>query len=99
MKILANRWDIKYGWKGLNIYETFDIFLIYQFLMNFSKIPREHGSILYCTTGIVLQKMQTDALMRNVNYIILDEIHERSVETDLLMALIKKVCCGIGTEF
>ena len=54
-------------------------------------MPRQHGSILYCTTGILLQKMQKDPLSHAVSTIILDEIHERSVETDLLMALLKKV--------
>lgn len=56
-----------------------------------SRLPRDYGSILYCTTGILLQKMQTNPLMLSINIIILDEIHERSVETDLLMALLKKV--------
>lgn len=54
-------------------------------------MPREDGSILYCTTGILLQKMQTDPLMSGLTAIILDEIHERSVETDLLMGLLKIV--------
>lgn len=54
-------------------------------------MPRDHGSILYCTTGILLQKMQTNPLMVGVNIVVLDEIHERSVESDLLMALIKMV--------
>ncbi|XP_073825286.1 ATP-dependent RNA helicase Rhau [Musca autumnalis] len=54
-----------------------------------SRMPRADGSILYCTTGILLQKMQTDPLMSELTTIILDEIHERSVETDLLMGLLK----------
>ncbi|XP_058987315.1 ATP-dependent DNA/RNA helicase DHX36-like [Musca domestica] len=54
-----------------------------------SRMPRDNGSILYCTTGILLQKMQTDPLMSELTTIILDEIHERSVETDLLMGLLK----------
>ncbi|XP_075152834.1 ATP-dependent DNA/RNA helicase DHX36-like [Haematobia irritans] len=54
-----------------------------------SRMPREDGSILYCTTGILLQKMQTDPLMSGLTTVILDEIHERSVETDLLMGLLK----------
>ncbi|XP_013110085.2 ATP-dependent DNA/RNA helicase DHX36 [Stomoxys calcitrans] len=54
-----------------------------------SRMPRDDGSILYCTTGILLQKMQTDPLMSGLTTVILDEIHERSVETDLLMGLLK----------
>ncbi|XP_065358761.1 ATP-dependent DNA/RNA helicase DHX36 [Calliphora vicina] len=56
-----------------------------------NRLPRDYGSILYCTTGILLQKMQTNPLMISINIIVLDEIHERSVETDLLMALLKKI--------
>lgn len=56
-----------------------------------SRLPRDYGSILYCTTGIMLQRMQSNPLLNDVSVLILDEIHERSVETDLLMALLKKV--------
>ncbi|KAI9585909.1 hypothetical protein GQX74_001756 [Glossina fuscipes] len=56
-----------------------------------SRLPRDYGSILYCTTGIMLQRMQTNPLLNDVSVLILDEIHERSVETDLIMALLKKV--------
>ncbi|XP_053956982.1 ATP-dependent DNA/RNA helicase DHX36 [Anastrepha ludens] len=54
-----------------------------------SEMPRDIGSILYCTTGVLLQKLQSDPLMNAVSIVIIDEIHERSVETDLLMALLK----------
>lgn len=53
--------------------------------------PRERASIKYCTTGILLQQMQSDPLLHNVSVLILDEIHERSVETDLVMALLKYI--------
>uniref|UniRef100_A0A1A9X0T9 RNA helicase n=1 Tax=Glossina brevipalpis TaxID=37001 RepID=A0A1A9X0T9_9MUSC len=56
-----------------------------------SQWPRDYGSILYCTTGIMLQRMQNNPLLNDVSILILDEIHERSVETDLLMALLKKI--------
>ncbi|XP_050334370.1 ATP-dependent DNA/RNA helicase DHX36 isoform X1 [Bactrocera neohumeralis] len=56
-----------------------------------SELPRDNGSILYCTTGVLLQKLQTDPLMNAVNVVIIDEIHERGVETDLLLALFKIV--------
>ncbi|XP_030383048.1 ATP-dependent DNA/RNA helicase DHX36 [Scaptodrosophila lebanonensis] len=53
--------------------------------------PRERASITYCTTGVLLQQMQSDPLLHSVSVLILDEIHERSVETDLLMGLLKKI--------
>ncbi|KAM8715778.1 hypothetical protein ACLKA7_002772 [Drosophila subpalustris] len=53
--------------------------------------PRDRASIKYCTTGVLLQQLQSDPLLHNVSMLLLDEIHERSVETDLLMALLKVI--------
>ncbi|XP_055837370.1 ATP-dependent DNA/RNA helicase DHX36 [Episyrphus balteatus] len=53
--------------------------------------PRPNASILYCTTGTLLRRMETDPLLFELTHIILDEIHERSVETDMLMGLLKKI--------
>ncbi|XP_074654331.1 ATP-dependent DNA/RNA helicase DHX36-like isoform X2 [Tubulanus polymorphus] len=53
------------------------------------KLPRQNGSILYCTTGIVLQWLQSDPLLKRVSHIILDEIHERDLQSDFLMIILK----------
>lgn len=45
--------------------------------------------ILYCTTGILLRKLQSAEYLRNVSHIILDEVHERQVEMDFLCAVLK----------
>uniref|UniRef100_A0A182K5F6 ATP-dependent RNA helicase DHX36 n=1 Tax=Anopheles christyi TaxID=43041 RepID=A0A182K5F6_9DIPT len=49
------------------------------------------GSILFCTTGIVLTIMQSDPLLSDYTHLVLDEIHERDVITDLLLAVIRMV--------
>ena len=41
------------------------------------KVPREKGVILYCTTGILLHRMQSDRALKQFTHVILDEIHER----------------------
>ncbi|EDV90429.1 GH23801 [Drosophila grimshawi] len=56
-----------------------------------SRKPRERASITYCTTGVLLQQLQSDPLMHSASVLLLDEIHERSVETDVLMALLKLI--------
>ncbi|KAH8392172.1 hypothetical protein KR215_002281 [Drosophila sulfurigaster] len=56
-----------------------------------SRKPRERASIKFCTTGVLLQQLQSDPLLHHVSHLLLDEIHERSVETDLLMALLKVI--------
>ncbi|XP_006185739.2 ATP-dependent DNA/RNA helicase DHX36 [Camelus ferus] len=54
-----------------------------------SRLPRKQGSILYCTTGIILQWLQSDPHLSSVSHIVLDEIHERNLQSDVLMTVIK----------
>lgn len=54
-----------------------------------SRLPRKQGSILYCTTGIILQWLQSDPHLSSVSHILLDEIHERNLQSDVLMTVIK----------
>lgn len=49
--------------------------------------PRAAGSILYCTTGIILQWMQSDPLLAEVSHLLLDEIHERDMLSDFLICM------------
>lgn len=35
--------------------------------------------ILYCTTGIMLRKLQDNNYLSNLSHIIIDEVHERQV--------------------
>ncbi|XP_011502904.1 PREDICTED: ATP-dependent RNA helicase DHX36 [Ceratosolen solmsi marchali] len=52
-------------------------------------LARPYGSIVFCTTGMLLQFMQIDAALRNYSHIILDEIHERSIHSDIIITLLK----------
>lgn len=45
----------------------------------------------YITEGILLNEMMSNPLLINYSVIILDEVHERSLMTDILMGLIKKI--------
>lgn len=54
-----------------------------------NKMPRTNGSILYCTTGILLKKLRHDPTLKGVSHIIIDEAHERSLQTDMLLMLFK----------
>ncbi|CRL06068.1 CLUMA_CG018896, isoform A [Clunio marinus] len=53
--------------------------------------PRERGSILFCTTGILMSFLESDPTISKYSHIIIDEIHERNVITDICMAVIKKI--------
>ncbi|XP_067851023.1 ATP-dependent DNA/RNA helicase DHX36 [Heptranchias perlo] len=56
-----------------------------------SRVPRKQGSILYCTTGIILQWLQSDGLLSTISHLVLDEVHERSLQSDVLMTIVKDV--------
>ncbi|KAL8564469.1 hypothetical protein ACOMHN_017611 [Nucella lapillus] len=51
--------------------------------------PRSQGSMLFCTTGIVLKFLEGDPLLKRTTHIILDEIHERDLQSDFLMIILK----------
>lgn len=44
---------------------------------------------MYCTTGILLRRLQSDPKLEDCSHILLDEAHERDVNTDLLMNLLR----------
>ncbi|CRK99021.1 CLUMA_CG012127, isoform A [Clunio marinus] len=50
----------------------------------------EKTKIIYCTTGVILQKLIKGQSMRSYSHIILDEIHERDIEMDLLLILVRE---------
>lgn len=52
---------------------------------------REQGSILFCTTGILLQIMKIDPALKKFSHVILDEIHERTTESDFIITLLKQI--------
>ncbi|XP_076321258.1 LOW QUALITY PROTEIN: ATP-dependent RNA helicase A-like [Tachypleus tridentatus] len=52
-----------------------------------SALPRPYGSILFCTVGVLLRKLE--AGLRGISHVIIDEIHERDVNTDFIMVVIR----------
>ena len=57
-----------------------------------AKIPPMGGSILYCTTGILLQQIQRDpdTLLEGITHLVIDEVHERDIQIDFLLVLLKR---------
>ncbi|XP_037905675.1 dosage compensation regulator [Hermetia illucens] len=52
-----------------------------------SMTPRPYGAILFCTIGVLLRKLE--AGLRGVSHIIVDEIHERDVNSDFLLVVLR----------
>lgn len=38
--------------------------------------------LLFCTTGILLKRLEEDPTLQNVTHVFVDEVHERSIESD-----------------
>jgi len=54
-----------------------------------SRLPRVFGSILYCTTGIVLTWLRSLPTLPSISYLVMDEVHERDIQSDLLMTVVR----------
>ncbi|XP_022094915.1 ATP-dependent RNA helicase A-like isoform X2 [Acanthaster planci] len=49
--------------------------------------PRPQGAVLFCTVGTLLRKLE--AGLRGVSHVIVDEIHERDLNTDFLLVVLR----------
>jgi ATP-dependent RNA helicase DHX29 len=47
--------------------------------------------LTFCTTGILLRRLAGDPLLSEVSYVIVDEVHERSMQSDFLLVLLKRL--------
>lgn len=45
--------------------------------------------VLFCTTGILLRRLASESLLDSVTHVIVDEVHERSLQSDFLLALLR----------
>ena len=55
-----------------------------------SRPPEQSGgALLFLTVGVLLRKLQGNASLRGVSHVVVDEVHERDVNTDLLLALLR----------
>ena len=65
-----------------------------------SVLPRSTGSLLFCTTGVLTRKLTGWAKRRangqagdspNVSVVFVDEVHERDVNSDFLLIVLKRL--------
>ncbi|XP_035917098.1 dosage compensation regulator isoform X1 [Anopheles stephensi] len=52
-----------------------------------SQLPRAYGSILFCTIGVLLRRLEGG--LRGVSHVIVDEIHERDVNSDFILVVLR----------
>ena len=47
--------------------------------------------LLFCTTGILLRRLQGDPELRGVSHVVVDEAHERDLNIDLTLMVLRDV--------
>ena len=47
--------------------------------------------LLFCTTGILLRRLLSDSSLCTTTHVVLDEVHERTIESDLLLLLLRRL--------
>ncbi|RMZ91125.1 hypothetical protein DV736_g1631, partial [Chaetothyriales sp. CBS 134916] len=65
------------------------------YLVRFDSVmPRQRGSLLYCTAGVLLKRLQSHHdVLTTFSHIIIDEVHERSIIIDCTLTLLRDLIC------
>ncbi|RPA83077.1 P-loop containing nucleoside triphosphate hydrolase protein [Ascobolus immersus RN42] len=56
-----------------------------------SKQRKGLTKITFMTTGILLRRLQVGDRLEEVSHVVIDEVHERSLDTDILLVLMKRL--------
>ena len=45
--------------------------------------------LMFCTTGVLLRQLQNKNALSSVTHVVIDEVHERHLDTDVLLGILK----------
>lgn len=68
------------------------------YVVRFDNRVSAETQLIAMTPGILLRKLQTDAVLSEVAAVVLDEFHERSLEMDLLLGMLRRVQTELRPE-
>ncbi|PPQ77039.1 hypothetical protein CVT25_014856 [Psilocybe cyanescens] len=51
----------------------------------------KNTKLLFCTTGVVLRRLSTGDTLKDISHIVVDEVHERSMDGDFLLLELKEL--------
>ena len=54
-------------------------------------VKSQRTKLLFCTTGVVLRRLQEDPLLSGVTTVVVDEVHERSWQIDFLLIALRRL--------
>ena len=69
----------------------FSILLSSSYQVGMDRKASDDTCILYCTAGVLLQKLVNDRSLNEFTHIVLDEIHERNSDLDFCLLVVKKL--------
>lgn len=52
-------------------------------------VKSKNTRLLFCTTGVLLRRLQSDPALNAVSLVIVDEVHERSMDADFLLIILR----------
>jgi len=52
---------------------------------------RHNTHLLFCTTGILLRRLENDGDLAGTTHVVVDEVHERGVESDFLLLALRDI--------
>ena len=47
--------------------------------------------LMFCTTGILLRRLEEDSILAGVTHVVVDEVHERSEESDFVLMVLRDI--------
>jgi HrpA-like RNA helicase len=48
--------------------------------------------LLFCTTGVLLRRLMDDTELDGISHVVVDEVHERTIDGDFLLVILKRLC-------
>ncbi|MCB1050541.1 MAG: ATP-dependent helicase HrpB [Acidobacteria bacterium] len=59
--------------------------------VRFERVGNHHTKLWVVTEGILLRRLSQDPLLSDISCVLLDEFHERSLESDLVLAMLREL--------
>lgn len=53
--------------------------------------PRDAANIEFVTTGVLLRRLMRDGNLDGISHVMIDEVHERDINTDFLLVLLREL--------